>query len=182
MPCTEIISNDYFGLKLKWRGSMLEKTEILPAQGLAFQGETSVPRHPGLARAITEYSVENWPVIRELPLPFQCMSPFQARVLSILKKQVPFGYTITYKGLAELSGSPGAARAVGQTMARNLWPVIVPCHRVVGQNSPGGFSSGLKIKEKLLLLEKEHSKGCGKLNTNTPSRKNIDHSGRTSMK
>ena len=73
-----------------------------------------------------------------------------------LAREIPHGTTVTYGGLARRAGSPGASRAVGQAMARNPWPVIVPCHRVLaGGNKPGGFSAfgGLATKERLLALE-----------------------------
>ena len=43
--------------------------------------------------------------------------------------------------------------AVGQACGRNPVPIIVPCHRVVGKNSLGGYSGGLDLKRKLLELE-----------------------------
>lgn len=73
-----------------------------------------------------------------------------------LTREVGRGATIAYGELARKAGSPGASRAVGQAMARNPWPVIVPCHRVLaGGNKPGGFSAfgGLVTKERLLALE-----------------------------
>ena len=58
--------------------------------------------------------------------------------------------------LAQQVGSPGAARAVGQAMARNPVPVIIPCHRVIAsERKVGGFSAfgGTVTKERLLALE-----------------------------
>ena len=55
-------------------------------------------------------------------------------------------------------GSPGAARAVGQVMAKNCYPLIVPCHRVLAAGGKlGGFSApqGLAMKRRLLELEVE---------------------------
>jgi len=93
----------------------------------------------------------SWPA---LPLAWDRLRPFSGLVLSRLAKEVPFGRTISYGGLAGLAGSPGAARAVGQVMARNPWPLIVPCHRVVGSDGKlTGFGPGLAMKEYLLRLE-----------------------------
>jgi len=65
------------------------------------------------------------------------------------------GQTRTYAELARAAGSPGAARAVGQAMARNPWPIIVPCHRVVGSSGQlTGFGGGLELKRRLLDMEK----------------------------
>lgn len=78
---------------------------------------------------------------------------FQRRVWSITRA-IPRGQTRTYGELAREAGSPGAARAVGQAMARNPWPVIVPCHRVVGhQGQLTGFGGGLEMKRQMLAME-----------------------------
>lgn len=81
--------------------------------------------------------------------------PFHRKVYRALCK-VPAGKTVTYAELARRAGSPGAARAVGTAMAKNPWPVIIPCHRVVAGNGKlGGYSGrgGLVTKRALLALE-----------------------------
>jgi methylated-DNA-[protein]-cysteine S-methyltransferase len=78
---------------------------------------------------------------------------FQRRVWR-LTRDIPRGQTRTYGQLARVVGSPGAARAVGQTMARNPWPILVPCHRVLGSDgSLTGFGAGLDMKRKMLQME-----------------------------
>lgn len=80
---------------------------------------------------------------------------FRQVVLDACRK-IPYGHTASYADLARAVGKPGAARAVGGTMARNPLPLIVPCHRVVrSDGSLGGFSSrnGLDEKKRLLRLE-----------------------------
>jgi len=68
--------------------------------------------------------------------------------------RVPAGQVVSYKGLARLSGSPNAARAVGQAMALNRWPLLFPCHRVLKSDGKvGGFGPGPDMKRWLLLLE-----------------------------
>ena len=69
---------------------------------------------------------------------------------------IPYGQVLTYGELAERAGSPRAARAVGNVMRTNRFPLIVPCHRVVGAaGALGGYSAptGLKMKRRLLRLE-----------------------------
>lgn len=66
---------------------------------------------------------------------------------------VPFGKTVTYKELGTLASSPGAARAVGSALNKNLYPIIVPCHRVVSKSDIGGFAYPLEIKQLLLAFE-----------------------------
>lgn len=66
------------------------------------------------------------------------------------------GKILTYGELATLAGSPKAARAVGQSMAKNPFPIIVPCHRVFGAGQKlVGFSAfgGVDTKEKILAIE-----------------------------
>lgn len=67
---------------------------------------------------------------------------------------IPYGETRSYAWVAEQINKPRAARAVGQALGRNPLPIIIPCHRVIrGDGSPGGFSNGLAVKERLLHLE-----------------------------
>jgi O-6-methylguanine DNA methyltransferase len=67
---------------------------------------------------------------------------------------VPYSRTITYGEVAASIGRPNGARAVGQAMAANRFPLIIPCHRVVSGNGKiGGFSSGVELKRHLLKLE-----------------------------
>ena len=81
------------------------------------------------------------------------LPPFARKALLECKK-VPCGTVVTYAEIARRAGSPRACRAVGNAMASNPVPIIVPCHRVVGSNGGlGGFSAGLDWKRKLLKLE-----------------------------
>jgi len=82
-------------------------------------------------------------------------TPFQEAVLEACRR-IPYGKTASYADLARAAGNPGAARAVGGTMANNPLPLVIPCHRVVrSDGSMGGFSSpqGVKEKQRLLALE-----------------------------
>ncbi len=90
------------------------------------------------------------PLDRDRPL-----TEFQQRVVDIVRA-IPSGETLTYGQVAELAGSPGAARAVGSVMAKNPVPILIPCHRVVGSSGClGGFSApgGVETKRKLLEAE-----------------------------
>lgn len=91
----------------------------------------------------------------DLPLDLGQMSPFQSRVL-LAAAQVRRGQVTTYGELARRIRRPGAARAVGQALARNPLPIILPCHRVLASDgSLGGYSApgGLRIKARLLAME-----------------------------
>ena len=66
-------------------------------------------------------------------------------------REIPYGETATYGDIARrVRTSP---RVVGQAMARNATPLIIPCHRVVAANGIGGFSPVVEIKEDLLAME-----------------------------
>lgn len=89
-----------------------------------------------------------------IPLDLEGLPPFRRKVYEVLRGLRP-GQLLTYGEVALLAGSPGAARAVGQAVARNPLPILVPCHRVVAADGPGGFSlfGSLETKERLLRLE-----------------------------
>jgi methylated-DNA-[protein]-cysteine S-methyltransferase len=78
---------------------------------------------------------------------------FQRAVWSELRK-IPYGETISYKELADRIGKPKAVRAVGAANGANPIPIIIPCHRVIGNDgSLTGFGGGLPLKKRLLELE-----------------------------
>ena len=81
------------------------------------------------------------------------MPPFYQKVLSEVKK-IPYGEVRTYKEIAAKAGRPRAYRATGSANAKNILPIIIPCHRVVGNDGNlGGYGGGLKIKKYLLKME-----------------------------
>lgn len=75
-------------------------------------------------------------------------------------KEIPYGETVTYGEIARRIGRPKAGRAVGMANHNNPISIIVPCHRVIGQNGKlTGYGGGIEIKKQLLELEqkwKEH--------------------------
>lgn len=81
-----------------------------------------------------------------------------ARKVYRIVSEIPLGEVRTYQWVAKKAGNPRAARAVGQLMKRNPYPLIVPCHRVVAAKGLGGYALGLKMKKGLLELEKEIKK------------------------
>ena len=89
----------------------------------------------------------------DLPLKLEG-TPFQTAVWQALLT-IPAGETRSYKDIAIMIGNPRASRAVGMANNRNPVSVIVPCHRVIGQDgSLTGYAGGLSIKQYLLNLEK----------------------------
>ena len=78
---------------------------------------------------------------------------FQKKTLKKLKG-IKYSQTATYSELAELTGNPKSARAVGGAIGRNVLPIYYPCHRIVGSNGKlTGFNAGLAWKRFLLDLE-----------------------------
>ena len=81
---------------------------------------------------------------------------FTRRVYEATRK-VPAGRTCTYGELAGMLGEPpGASRAIGALLGANPWPLIVPCHRIVGAKGRlTGFSAagGVRTKARLLAIE-----------------------------
>jgi methylated-DNA-[protein]-cysteine S-methyltransferase len=76
--------------------------------------------------------------------------------------RIPHGETRTYAWVAKKIGSPLAARAVGQALKKNPFPILVPCHRVVSDKSIGGFMGtnnpmDLEMRFKVWLLDLERS-------------------------
>ncbi|MDD1680043.1 MAG: MGMT family protein [Methanoregula sp.] len=68
-------------------------------------------------------------------------------------QQIPYGSTSTYGEIAEMVGT--SPRVVGQAMAHNPTPLIIPCHRILAAHGIGGFTPSPEIKEALLAMEKK---------------------------
>lgn len=90
-----------------------------------------------------------------IPLDLERVPPFHARVYALARTIAP-GQTLSYGEVAARLDKPKAARAVGQAMARNPVPILVPCHRVLAADGKMcGFSApgGVATKRRLLALE-----------------------------
>jgi len=87
------------------------------------------------------------------------MTPFAGKVYKIVSK-IPLGQVRTYKWVAQKAGRPKAARAVGQLLKNNPFPLLIPCHRVIKSGGNiGGYAFGGEKKKKLLIeLERNISK------------------------
>lgn len=120
--------------------------------------------------------------LRDIPVDLSGCSDFSRSVYDALRRVGP-GQVVTYGELAEKSGRPGAARAIGRIMGANPVPLIVPCHRCVGADGAlTGFSGhgGIELKARLLHFEgfvrnPEHARGIAHLRRRDPVlRKVID--------
>jgi methylated-DNA-[protein]-cysteine S-methyltransferase len=89
--------------------------------------------------------------------------PFHKKVLRALTN-IPRGKVSTYGAVAGNTGAPDGARAAGQGCAKNPFPPIFPCHRVVrSDGSLGGFGGGLRLKRTLLEMEGVQFDSTGKV-------------------
>lgn len=91
----------------------------------------------------------------DLPLAVEG-SAFQKQVCAAMQA-IPFGETLTYGEIARRLGAP--AQAVGQACGANPIAVIIPCHRVLGARSLGGFSAAGGVETKVWLLRHEGAAG-----------------------
>lgn len=97
----------------------------------------------------------------DIPVVLGGLTPFRQKVLSEIRN-LTYGKISSYGQVAELCGSPSAARAVGGALASNPIPVIIPCHRVVASDGRlTGFSApgGEITKMSLLKMEGVEFKG-----------------------
>jgi methylated-DNA-[protein]-cysteine S-methyltransferase len=80
-------------------------------------------------------------------------TPFQRDVVAAMRR-VPYGEVVSYSDLARLAGHPRAQRAAGTVCARNRFPLVVPCHRIVSADGLGSYPGlGLGYKRRMLALE-----------------------------
>ena len=80
---------------------------------------------------------------------------FQIKVWKELSK-IPKGEVRTYKQIAKSIGKPRSSRAVANACAKNPYPIVIPCHRVIrSDGTVGGYSGegGVKLKKELLKKE-----------------------------
>ncbi len=109
-----------------------------------------------LVRRLQDFARGERDEFLDIAIDVGAQTAFQARVTACCRR-IGWGSMLTYAELAEQAGNPGAARAVGNCMASNRIPLIVPCHRVVGSSGGlGGYSAagGTALKRRLLALEK----------------------------
>jgi methylated-DNA-[protein]-cysteine S-methyltransferase len=89
----------------------------------------------------------------DMHLDWRLIGPFARRVLNYTSR-IPYGRASTYGEVARDIGAPNASRAVGNALAGNPIPVVIPCHRVLRSGGAlGGYGGGLPRKEWLLALE-----------------------------
>jgi methylated-DNA-[protein]-cysteine S-methyltransferase len=91
-----------------------------------------------------------------IALDMEGVASFHRRVYEAART-IPPGKTLAYGDVAARLGTAGAARAVGQALGRNPFPIVVPCHRVLAARGKiGGFSAhgGTETKRRMLAIER----------------------------
>jgi O-6-methylguanine DNA methyltransferase len=114
--------------------------------------------YPDIQKSITSYYNGRYAELKKVRfvLNWEELTDFSKKVLSVCI-DIPPGQTITYSQLAKKAGFEKAARAVGSVLAKNPWPLIIPCHRVVRSDGKiGNFSAagGSRTKKKMIEQEK----------------------------
>lgn len=148
-PRTYVVASPYGCIELTIRNGKIEELgEAATEQPTADSGIAPEDR-----AIVSNFSRECETLDFTVPVAEPSGTPFQQAVLRAIAA-IPRGSTASYAQIAKDVGHPGAARAVGNAVARNPLPLIIPCHRVVGSSSLGGYSFGGKArKETLLALE-----------------------------
>ena len=91
----------------------------------------------------------------DIPIDWRGFTPFQVQVLQATCA-IPYGQTRTYGELARQIGRTRAARAVGRAEATNAMPLVIPCHRVIGEDGKlHGYGAGNGLETKAWLLRME---------------------------
>lgn len=122
------LSKVYGGIAIKSREKLREEFRQVEEYLAGKRTRFSVPLNLGG----TEFQLSTWEALRS----------------------IPYGETRSYAQIASTLKKPKAFRAVGNAVAANPIPIIVPCHRVISSNGDiGGYSIGVHIKRKLLRIE-----------------------------
>ena len=141
-------------LAVAWEGNV---RLLLAGIREGFPGARPADGRKATFRNILErYATGKFPAAREIlsqPFAWERVSEFDRKVLEATSR-VPAGSTATYGDVAWKAGRPGAARAAGGALGRNPWPIVIPCHRIVGASGDlTGFGKGLPAKRALLAFE-----------------------------
>ncbi len=109
--------------------------------------------------AFNDYFAGNVTALERISLDLANAPPFYGAAWAACRT-IPPGETRSYQWLADAAGNPRASRAAGQAMAKNPFPLVIPCHRVVGTNGGlhGYGAGGLSVKARLLEMERRQAR------------------------
>lgn len=106
----------------------------------------------GLGELLERYFVGEKVNFNSIPLDYGNINDTYRNILELIR-DIPYGKVYTYSEIGRIMGKSRYARVVGNAMRINPFPIVVPCHRVVGKDGLGGYSLGLHKKIMLLRLE-----------------------------
>ncbi|MEO8835385.1 MAG: methylated-DNA--[protein]-cysteine S-methyltransferase [Caldimonas sp.] len=115
--------------------------------------------------ALTRLVADGRADLRDIRIDDSMLDAFDRRVYAAAR-EIPAGRVLTYGQLAQRLGGAATARRIGESMARNRFPMVVPCHRVVASGGGlGGFSApgGHVTKRRLLIIENARLDGTDDL-------------------
>ncbi|MFX0114859.1 MAG: methylated-DNA--[protein]-cysteine S-methyltransferase, partial [Candidatus Hodarchaeota archaeon] len=106
-----------------------------------------------LAPAILDVFLGRSKQLPDIQFSFSGYTPKEISVLKTVLR-ISYGEGLSYGEIAQVTGIPGAARFVGNVMAKNRTPLLIPCHRVIrSDGKPGHYGYGTELKVKLLRRE-----------------------------
>jgi len=111
-----------------------------------------------ISKSIIDYFMgkplpNDWPPLAKMDM--GALTELQKSVMSTTAA-IPYGELRTYKEIARAINRPLAYRFVGTALAKNPFPILIPCHRVIRSDlSPGQYGGGADLKKKLIRLEAE---------------------------
>ena len=145
----EIYSSTFGDILIESNGKAITKVKLVDNKDVTPAPDTLTKK---AAKQLDEYFSGKRKVF-DLPLDPQG-TEFQRSVWRALK-EIPYGETRSYKQIANAIGNPKACRAVGMANNKNPIWIIIPCHRVIGADgSLTGYGGGIKMKQKLLEIER----------------------------
>ena len=114
------------------------------------------PRVQGLARMVADYFSGGSVVTPWKDLELSGLTILETAVLRATAA-IPYGEVVSYREIARAIGREKAFRFVGNTLAQNPFPILIPCHRVIrSDQNIGGFGGGEVLKKKMIALEKKY--------------------------
>jgi len=155
-----------FGLwfvHVHWSGAVIHRVRFATT---AIMG----PVPPLIQRYCAGQPVDLSPLVSIAP---ETMGEIYARIYAAVR-DIPYGTTATYGEIARRADT--GPRVVGQAMARNPTPLVIPCHRVVGARGIGGFSPDIGIKESLIAMEE---RGVKKQRRKSPDPRGVAVAGKS---
>ena len=154
----EYIFNTNIGkIVLTWEEDMLKRVS-LPTRGLKASATKTPDWVKNIGKKIQQHLQGKYCDFGDLPLDLSSFTEFQQLVYRGCQ-DIGVGETLSYGELATIIGKPKAARAVGTALKKNLFPIVIPCHRVLAAGKKlGGFSAPGSTCTKYRLLQIEKAK------------------------